>query len=327
MKVLFDTASPFMLAHGGMQIQILNIKAGLEACGVTVEFVRWWDDKQTGNLIHFFGIPRLDYLKNAQQKAIPLLATHLMSATCNRSNGTLRLQGLVTRGLNAIPGWGLIRNQTTWPTILALQKIIVGLDAEKQALRIVFGLSDEKIVTLPLGLSSGFHHVPPGSRNQPWLITTGTITKVKRSVELAEMAHTTGVPILFVGKPYCIQDQYWQRFASLIDDKLVLYRNHVENEAELIKLYGQARGYVHLSCFENWSLSAHEAAACGLPILVQDQKWSRERFANQAQYWPAKLSTSHGKLLRDFYDRCPSLSPPMIKIHSWQEIGAQLKSI
>lgn len=46
MKVLFDHSFPFALAHGGFQIQIEQTKAALESLGVSVDYLRWWDDSQ-----------------------------------------------------------------------------------------------------------------------------------------------------------------------------------------------------------------------------------------------------------------------------------------
>jgi glycosyltransferase involved in cell wall biosynthesis len=48
----------------------------------------------------------------------------------------------------------------------------------------------------------------------------------------------------------------------------------------MIGLLQRARGFVLNSRFENWSLAAHEAAACGLPLLLPDLPWSREQFGD-----------------------------------------------
>ena len=56
MKILFDHSAPFLLAHGGQQIQIEETKRALEQIGIEVEWLRWWDSAQTGNIIHYFGI-------------------------------------------------------------------------------------------------------------------------------------------------------------------------------------------------------------------------------------------------------------------------------
>ena len=52
MRVLFDHNEPFLLAHGGLQVQIEQTKAALEAAGLEAEYLRWWDDEQQGDLIH-----------------------------------------------------------------------------------------------------------------------------------------------------------------------------------------------------------------------------------------------------------------------------------
>jgi glycosyltransferase involved in cell wall biosynthesis len=142
------------------------------------------------------------------------------------------------------------------------------------------------------------------------------------------MARLAQTPLLFVGKPYSLKDPYWLRFQQLIDDRWVKYLPHVSSESEIISLLQQARGFVLMSNHENWCLSAHEAAACGLPLLVQDQKWSRERFGDQAHYFPViGNNPANVDVLRSFYDRVPRLASPQIKLHSWDDAAIQLKEI
>src|ERR1041385_1197125 len=102
MKVLFDHGDPFLLAHGGFQIQIEQTRAGLQEIGVEVDYLRWWDSDQRGDLLHYFGIAPPGYLQLAKRKGIPVVMTTLFTATCNRSAALLRLQGLVVRSLLAL---------------------------------------------------------------------------------------------------------------------------------------------------------------------------------------------------------------------------------
>ena len=114
----------------------------------------------------------------------------------------------------------------------------------------------------------------------------------------------------------------------MIDDRWVKYLTHVNNESEMITLLQQARGFVLMSNHENWCLSAHEAVACGLPLLLQDQKWSRERFGDQARYFPTiGHNPANIEILKSFYDQAPALTPPQIKLHSWDDAAIQLKRI
>jgi glycosyltransferase involved in cell wall biosynthesis len=159
------------------------------------------------------------------------------------------------------------------------------------------------------------------------LITTGTITERKRSVELAEMALSSGTPILFVGKPYSEKDPYWQRFQSLIDNKIVMHRSHINSPQEMAELLRSARGFVLFSMHENWCLSAHEAAACGLPICVPDQNWSRERFGNGASYLLPHVSPENPERLRKFHIMAEKLSPPTISNLKWTFVAKRLALI
>jgi glycosyltransferase involved in cell wall biosynthesis len=324
MKILFDHPSPFALAHGGFQVQIDETKAGLERKGIEVEYLRWWDEKQTGDLIHYFGAPSVAYLKAAREKHIPVVLTNLFTATCNRSPLQLKVQGAVTRSLLSLPGWNIIKNQLHWRSFQAADHMIVGLEAEKLVLTTVFGLPDDRISIVPLGMNEDFLTAGKPSRNEAYLITTGTITGRKRSVELALMAREAEVPILFVGKPYDRADHYWKKFQALIDNRFVLHHEHVEGRAEMIALLKSSRGFVIYSTFENWCLSAHEAIACSLPVLVPDLPWSRECFGEQASYLDSFRIAGNAGKLRSFYDNYGKLTAPAIKLYSWDDVAERL---
>jgi glycosyltransferase involved in cell wall biosynthesis len=326
MKVLFDHSSPFSLAHGGFQTQIEETILALRRRGIEIEQMRWWDDRQSGDIIHHFGAPSVSYLKAARAKGVPVVVTQLFTATCNRSPFQLGVQGFITRRLLALPGWGMIKSQLTWQSFRMADRMMVGLQAERRVLKTVFGLPDERIAVVPLGLNRIFLDAAPGSRSEPHLICTGTITERKRSLELALMAREAQVPILFVGKPYSSNDPYWKKFAGLIDNKFVLHHDHVADRAEMIGLLRASRGFVLFSEYENWCLSAHEAAACGLPLLVPDQPWSRERFGAQADYLEAGVSAQNPQRLRSFYEKCPSMPAPAIKLYSWDEVAEQVEA-
>lgn len=328
MRVLFDHPYPFMLAHGGFQTQIEQTRNGLQAIGVEVEYLRWWDDRQRGDLIHYFGTASQGYLQQARVKELPVVMTTLFTETCNRSDAQLRRQGRVTQTILKLPLGEGIKQQLSWRAYNACTLNIVGLEAERNVLEWVYNVPREKVGLVPLGLSDTFLQAGPGARSEPYLITTGTITPRKNSVELAEFAIAARVPVLFVGKPYSESDPYWRRFASLIDNQFVRYQPHVSSEPEMIRLLQGARGFVLTSWYENWCLSAHEAIACGLPVLVPDQKWSRERFADQARYFDVPtLAKSNVAVLRRFYDECPSLPAPAVELYSWRDVATRLQRL
>ncbi len=317
-----------MLAHGGAQIQIEQTKAGLEAHGVEVEYLRWWDKAQRGDLLHYFGTASNSYLVIARNAGLPLVMTNLFTETCNRSQSRLVRQGWLIQTALKIPLLQQVKSQLNWSTYCHAPHNVVGLECEKFVLEKAYHVPSERISLVPLGLSEAFLNAGSGSRGENHLITTGTITERKNSVALAELAHAAQVPVLFVGKPYHPQDPYWLRFKKLIDNRWVKLQPHTDSEAEINSLLQAARGFVLMSRFENWCLSAHEAIACGLPVLVQDQNWSRERFGNQARYFQTiGFSEENVRRLKQFYADAPSLAAPAIKLHSWMEVGGELKKV
>jgi glycosyltransferase involved in cell wall biosynthesis len=327
MKILFDHSLPFFLAHGGVQVQVEQTKLALERLGVDVEFVRWWDSDQPGDIIHYFGPVPNGYLARAKQKRVPVILTSFLSEACNRSDLRLRLQGLVTRSLLRLPLLESIKAQLQWRSYQDAAHTVVGLKAERRVLKMVFRIPDSRISIIPLGLGSGYWHRVGERSPHDYLISVGTITAVKRSNDLAKLAKAAEVPILFVGNPYSQTDPYWAEFKSLLDGRWVRYRPYVEGQRDIRDLLLSARGFVLFSEYENWSLAAHEAAACGLPLLLPDMKWSRECFADGATYFKEPKSDSAIEILRRFYLSAPSLHAPSLEHCSWDDVALRLRSI
>lgn len=328
MKVIFHCPLPFSLAHGGQQIQIQSTIAALTGIGIEAEPLRWWDENQKGDLIHFFGAPANQFIQMAHTAGKPVVVTQLFTETCNRSDARLRLQGLVVKTALSLPFGNGIKEQLAWSVYRHCAHNIVGIEAERTVLETVYGVSPHNISVVPLGLSENYLRAGSGRRNENHLICTGTITARKNCIELAQMAHAAETPILFVGKPYSEADGYWLQFKKLIDGKFVKHHPFVADETEMISLLQSARGFVLMSRFENWCLSAHEAIACSLPILVQDQKWSRERFGNQARYF-GKIGFDHDniKILKKFWADASNLSAPQIKLDGWNEVALKLRDV
>ncbi len=323
MKILFDHSQPFLLAHGGFQTQIEQTKEALVSLGVTVEWLRWWDDAQQGDLIHFFGVAPGSYLRQAKTKGLSIVMTNLFTAACNRSDHRLRIQGAVVRAILRAPVGGGLKRQLEWNSYALCDRNIVGLEAERRVLDLVYGVPGSRVAIVPLGLSERFLAAAPSKRTAKHLICVGTITERKNSLALADLAHRTEVPILFVGKPYSESDPYWKAFSAKIDQRWVFYHPHVRTEEEMIALLQEARGCIVKSEYENWCLSAHEGIACGLPLLVPKQKWSLERFGDGAHYFPG-TPDADAHALREFYRQSAELAAPAPQLYSWLDVARQL---
>ena len=348
MKLLLDHHEPFSLARGGYQIQIEETSRALRDIGVDVEYLRWWDSDQKGDVLHFFGIPPLHTVERAQAKGIKVVVTHLLTNTCNRSPAQLATQAFVTRSLLAFPPARGLCAKMGWMSLRRADAVVVGLEAEARVMRSVWGV--ERVHIIPLALRKEFLALqnpnpdsrlptsapripnpdsrllssPPSLSTFSSLLSVGTICARKRSVELAGIARSAKIPILFVGDPLSESDSCWKSFVNLCDGTFVRHMSHVEDVSKLIQIYREARGFVHFSDGENWCFAAHEAAACGLPLLLPDQPWSRELFGIYATYWK---NDRQSEQLRQFYDACPSVHPTPPTCLSWTDIARKLLSI
>jgi glycosyltransferase involved in cell wall biosynthesis len=326
MKILFDHSQPFFLAHGGFQVQIEQTKRGLEAAGVSVEFVRWWDPAQNGDVIHFFGRPSATYISLARNKGIKIVLSELLTALGSRSASARIAQKWLTRFAKAaLPSH--FTHRLAWEAFELADAVVAGTLWEAHLFAEIFGAAREKIVCIENGVESVFFRDKKVIRGR-WLVCTATITERKRVIELAEAAVRAQVPVWIIGKPYSVQDSYGQQFLDFAKGHadLIRYEGPIEDRSRLAQVYREARGFVLLSEMESLSLSAGEAAACGCPLLLSDLPWARSAFGADASYCPVSSPDRTSAVLRAFYERAPELPlPPQPK--TWPEIGEQLKQL
>lgn len=318
---------PFLLAHGGFQLQIEQTKLALEANGVEVEWLRWWDGAQTGQIIHYFGRATVAYIEMARLKGMKVVMADLLTGMGSRSQAALLAQKSLMRiSERLMPPGFLFR--LSWPAYRMADALVALTPWEARLLTQMFDARPEQISVVPNGVEDVFSTGPGGLRGE-YLVCTAAITERKRIVELAQAAVHARVPLRVIGKPYGEQDPYFARFIALAKAHapLLRYEGGISDRAALAGAYRAARGFVLLSNMESLSLSALEAAACGCPLLLSDLPWARTVFGAQARYCPVTRQVeATGAALRRFYDEAPQIAAPPRPL-SWLQVGAQLKGL
>ena len=327
MKILFTYPLPFMLAHGGAQIQIEQTKLALEKLGVTVEPLRWWDDKQNGDVLHSFARIPTYHLHLAQRKGMKVVIADLLTEQGSRSALRRKFQNLVVGTMKrCLPT--SFTGIFNWDTYRLADACVALTSWEAFLMADMFGALPEKTHVVPNAVEDVFLDSPASSRG-PWLVSTATITERKRVNELAQAAVREKTPLWVIGKAYSESDPYAQKFFQLArqNPEFVRYEGPVSDRTKLARIYREARGFVLLSAMESLSLSAYEAAACECPMLLSDLPWAKSTFSDKVSYCPITRSVAlTGKVLREFYDAAPNLAPPP-KPPRWIEIGQRLKAI
>ena len=326
MKVLFDHHLPFALAHGGFQQQLVQTRAALEQAGVETDCVRWWDDAQRGDIIHFAGRPAADYIAFAHGLGCKVVVAELLTATGSRSRGALALQKFLTAVLrNNLPA--AFTSRLAWNAYRLADACVALTPWEAHLMNYLFGAPRERVHVVPNGVEEIFLNSAPAARG-PWLVCTATITERKRVLELAEAAVRAKTPLWIVGRAYSDSDPYAQRFFALAKQQpqIIRHEGAISDRARLAQIYREARGFVLLSAMESLSLSALEAAACECPLLLGDLPWARGAFGGHAAYCPVVPPERTAGFLRKFYDAAPSLEPPP-KPAAWSDVARRLKAI
>lgn len=325
MKVLIDHQLPFLLAHGGLQIQIERTKEALEAIGVEVEYLRWWDDSQNGDIVHFFGRANPSHIDFAHAKGMKYVMSELLTGQGSRSRTQLRAQALVERTLRAfVPATFLVNFR--WDAYHKADACIFLTGWEAEVGRLLFSPPAHRLHVVPNGVESEFFIAPNNLiQRGDELVCTATITERKRVLELAEAAVAARLPVRILGSPYGKDDPYYLRFSALAQkhSDFVRYTGPVNNRADLARIYQSARGFVLLSTMESLSLSALEAAASGCPLLLSDLPWARCTFGHTANYCPIDHTLPTATSLRNFYDSAPNLPRPAMPCR-WVDVANQL---
>jgi len=327
MKVLLNCHVPFMLAHGGAQIQIEQTSAALKKIGVDVEFLAWWDATQTGDVLHHFGRISLALLAQAQARGIKVVMLDLLTGQGSRSQARLRSQKWTIQVLKRILPASLT-DPVGWNAYRLVDACIANTAWEKQLMSELFGAPPEKVHVVPNGVEDVFLQSQPVARG-PWLVCTVTITQRKRVLELARAAVHAQTPLWVIGKPYSDSDPYAASFFQLAREnpKILRYEGPIDDRKKLADVYRAARGFVLISTMETRSLSAEEAAACECPLLLSDLPWAHNVFGDHASYCPDTDSIpAIASSLRSFYDRAPSLSPPP-KPLPWTDVAQQFLAV
>ncbi len=327
MKVLFSFGLPFFLAHGGSQTLIEALMRELAALGVEVEPVRWWDQNQTGDILHFIGRPSTLVIRLAHQKGFKVVMTDLLDQTASRSNSRLFLQ----RAFNRTAGRLLTKftGQLNWEAYRETDAMVYAVPHEWEVAQYLFGARSDRGHVVPHGLEpEALHELAQPQPEEDYLISIASIDPRKNSILLAEAALHARIPVLFIGKPYAEDDQYFLRFRKLVDDQYVRYGGFVSSEDKIRYLRG-ARGFVLLSQFESGCISVFEAAAAGLPLLLSDLRWARRSYpeARAIEFVAPGDPIEVSRTLRRFYDgahRQPGTTFPLL---SWREIAERYAAI
>jgi glycosyltransferase involved in cell wall biosynthesis len=326
MKVLFDHRTPFILAHGGLEIQIEQTKIALQQIGVAVDYLRWWDAAQQCDVVHFFGRPDVGYIELAQKKGIKIVVADLLTGLGSRSAKKLAIQRLAIQFMQrALPD--AATHRFGWESYRMADACVALTQWEASLIRSMFNVPADRVHIVPNGVEQEFFRSARATRG-PWLVCTATIDPRKRVLEVAQAAVEAQVPIWIIGKPYSERDEYVQAFFRVARDhpEIVRYEGPIADRDKLATIYREARGFVLLSDRESLSLSALEAATCECPLLLSDLPWAKTTFRDAAMFCPVTTISQTASVMKRFYETAPNQKIPSCP-YTWLDVAKQLQTL
>lgn len=323
MKVLFSHSLPFFLAHGGSQTLIEALMRELANLGVQVEPVRWWEDHQTGDIIHYVGRTNTSSIRLAHEKRFKVVMTDLLDQTASRSPLRLFLQRTAIQGIRTAAR-GMAGN-FSWGIYQELDAMIFAVGHEWEVAKYLFDANPQRGSIIPHGLEiEALNQLAQPATEGDYLVSVATIHPRKNPLLLAEAARLAQVPVVFLGKPYSADNDYFRRFQALADGKYVRYPGFVTEEEKYQILRG-ARGFVLLSQFESGCIAVYEAAAAGLPLCLSDLPWASKSYPQARNLRLVKLRSA-GQIateLRQFYQSAHRMRETTFPVLSWREVARE----
>lgn len=321
MKVIFSHSLPFFLAHGGSQTLIEELMRGLRNCGVDVEPERWWDENQTGDILHFVGRPYRSNVLLAKKKGFKVVLTDLLDTVAARSPSKLFVQRTLMRAIHRFAP--TMTERVAWDVYREFDAMVFALSHESEVAQYLFKAPPERCHVIPWGLQSqALAALKESKPEEDYLISIASITPRKSTLQLARAAKDAEVPVLFVGKPFSEADPYFSEFKSLVDGKFVRYAGFVSND-EKVRLLRAARGFALLSWGESGCVAVYEAAAAGLPLFLTDAPWARSGYpgADPICFANPDAHTETVRALKKFYAQSHRLTRTTFPLLSWDQIA------
>ena len=328
MKVLFSNSLPFFLAHGGTQTLIESLMKNLAGLGVEVEPERWWDENQTGDILHYMNRPPLFNVRAAQAKGFRVMMTESLDQTASRSRRQLFGQRCVTNLARTLLPSGLTY-RLGWDVYQELDAMVYVVEHEWETAKYLFRANPARGHIIPHGMEpDALADLARPQAQEDYLVCAATIHPRKNSVLLAQAARLAGAPVVFLGKPYAPDDAYFLEFQKHVDNKMVRYPGFVSTEEKHRYLRG-ARGFVLLSQFESGSISVYEAAAAGLPLFLSDLPWANKVY-RQARHTSFVRLTSAGRIapaLRAFHAQARRQPEKTFPLLTWRQVAERYVEI
>lgn len=287
----------------------------MKKCGIEVDYLRWWDENQNGDVLLTFNnaTSKVIYARNKRIKVVSYI---FLDSLTSKSKFQLFIRKLLINLFKKMfPPFardlGFSINQLC-------DACIFPSTFDASVGKYLFDTQSETSHVIMHGVGGAFMNCVDQKRND-YLISIGTIHPRKNTLLLAEVSRQANIPIIFIGKPYS-DDEYFKKFLSLVDGKIVQYKGYV-SDPEKIDMLQRAKGFALLSLSESGCIAVLEALALKTPVFLPDVGWARGAYDGYSSFGTIKNKKKLIKQIKVFYENPQQY--PQYPVRTWPDVAKE----
>ena len=323
---------PASVSQGGLEIQGMRTATALQSLGVEALPMPSFDPADRFDLLHLIGSTG-NYVDLCRQVSgrWPIV----VSAVCGAPSAAWwrgpiwRLATSLVAPLRLSTSYGQQRE------VFARASAVICLNQlEAEFVRVTYGVSRERIHVIPNGVDPGMGEVGPErfvSRYgvSDFVLCTASILARKNVLPLAEALAALSYPGVFIGHPSPTESAYVREFAAVIDANPHLYwiPGLAYDDPLLASAYRAARVFCLPSSSETQSLSALEAMACDLPVLLGDYPYARQSPFEQCLRCDPRQPGVLRAAIQGAMEDPDRYRIPLPSLYRWPAVAARIRSL
>jgi glycosyltransferase involved in cell wall biosynthesis len=288
---------PLSVTLGGFERMAIETTGALQRLGIHIDYLDWTSPDNQYDLLHLFGPAAYwyDIVRQAHNRYKIVLSTIAGAhGRFLRYSTISKLFSWISHYFKQQTIYGQYREALQWA-----DRVICSNGIEGQFFKNVYGVHEKKLSIIPSGVANQFFTPNPDVffskyNRRGYVLFVGNIVERKNPLLLAKVLKRMRVPGVFIGGVISSELEYARQFRQLVESasNLLWIENLGYNDPLLASAYSNAAVFCLPSIAETQPLSAMEAMAAQLPVILGDLPYAHQPpFEKVLRYKPNNIFT------------------------------------